>query len=81
MSMKALIVDDKRNVREVCELYLGNMGCFRQIAKAPDGICGFRMLENQQFDIILLDFDLPKKNGVEFVRDLVKFKSNQILTD
>lgn len=65
-----LIVDDDRGVVEVIELYCENLGCFRNIIKARDGSEASKKLANQKFAIILLDINMPKKSGVDIIKEL-----------
>lgn len=65
-----LIVDDDRGVIEVIELYCENLGCFRNIIKARDGSEASKKLANQKFALILLDINMPKKSGVDIIKEL-----------
>lgn len=37
---------------------------------APDGETALAKIQNQEFDLILLDIMLPKKDGLQILRDL-----------
>ncbi len=65
-----IIIDDDRGVVEVLELYCENLGCFRNIIKARDGSEASKKLENQKFALILLDINMPKKSGVDIIKEL-----------
>jgi response regulator of citrate/malate metabolism len=65
-----LIIDDDLAVCEVIKTYCKNMGCFNKIVIAQDGIIASQKLANQKFSLILVDYNLPKKNGYQIVNEL-----------
>ena len=65
-----LIVDDDSGVIEVLELYCENLGCFRNIITARDGSEASKKLANQAFSLILLDINMPRKSGVDIIKEL-----------
>lgn len=62
-----LIVDDDKNICEVLKEYCHNMGCFKNIVFAHDGIMATQKLRNQKFALILLDMNMPKKSGLDLL--------------
>lgn len=46
------------------------MGCFRNIVFAHDGMLASNKLRNQKFALILLDLKMPKKGGVDILREM-----------
>ena len=65
-----IIIDDDRGVIEVLEMYCENLGVFRNIIKARDGSEASKKLANQKFALILLDINMPKKSGVDIIKEL-----------
>ena len=68
---RILVVDDEARIREGCQLVLSDLGY--EVAIAPDGEQGLRMIEEQHFDIILLDLMMPTISGFDVlarVRDI-----------
>lgn len=65
-----IIIDDDRGVIEVLELYCENLGCFRNIIKARDGSEASKKLANQRFAIILLDINMPRKSGIDIIKEI-----------
>ena len=65
------------------KIYLESMGIFdlSKVSSAFDGIEGLRKIENQKFDIIFLDQNMPKKNGLEMLKHTPKHLLNQIIMD
>lgn len=62
-----LIVDDDKDICEILNEYCENMGCFKSIVFAHDGIMAAQKLRNQKFSIILLDINMPKKSGYDIL--------------
>ena len=73
MKKKILSVDDSPSVRKLVEFTLKSKGF--QVASAEDGVAALEIMENEQFDAIVLDINMPRMNGLEF---LEKVKSNDV---
>ena len=73
--MKALIVDDSSFIREYLRHLLHRMGVV--CAEAVDGSDALAVLETQtDFDLMLLDLNMPVMNGLECVKAVRKAKLN-----
>lgn len=71
--MRALIVDDSSFIREYLRHLLDRMGIY--CVEAADGNAALEVLANQQdFDLMLLDVNMPVMNGLECVKALRKAK-------
>lgn len=70
ISEDVIIIDDDRGVIEVLELYCENLGIFRNIIKAKDGSEASKKLANQKFCLILLDINMPRKSGVDIIKEV-----------
>ena len=72
---KILIIDDEHSIRatlkEILEFekYL--------VETAQDGIEGYKMAEEKNFDLIFCDIKMPKIDGIETLKKIVE---NNILT-
>ena len=62
-----LIVDDDKSICEILGEYCQNLGCFKNIVYAHDGIMATQKLRNQKFSLILLDINMPKKSGYDLL--------------
>jgi CheY-like chemotaxis protein len=66
-----LIVDDdpiaRQNFIQICE----DLNLFKNIIEAADGRVAIQKIINQNFDVILLDLKMPRKSGVDVIRDAV----------
>ena len=77
--MNVLIVDDSKIVRRVLTNTVKRFfaaptwpnGC--EIFEAEDGLVAMKMMEKEQIDIMLLDWNMPNMNGEEVV-DAVRAK-------
>ncbi len=65
-----LVVDDSRVVRKVARRILEDLGF--EVAEAADGSEGLAWVRTAMPDVILLDWNMPVMNGLEFVRRLRK---------
>ena len=65
-----LIVDDDSNLCDILKSYCKNMGCFRNILIANDGTNASVKMRNQKFSVIFLDINLPKKTGMDLLREV-----------
>jgi DNA-binding response OmpR family regulator len=61
--MKVLLVEDEKNIVSVLERGLGASGI--NVTSAYDGETGMELIKVTDFDVILLDVILPKRNGWE----------------
>lgn len=65
--LKVLIVDDEITMRKVTRSLLQAIGV-RTIHEAGDGTSGLELIRTLAPDVVILDWEMPSPNGVEFVR-------------
>src|SRR5262245_34949392 len=65
---KVLIIDDEEEIRESIELLLNSEGFSTDLA--ADGAEGIRKVEENFYDVVLLDLMLPGKSGMDVHRDI-----------
>ena len=65
---RILVVDDSITVREVQRQLLSNKGY--EVETAVDGFDGLEAARAGIFDLIISDIDMPRMNGIDFVRSL-----------
>ena len=70
MSRNVLIVDDSKLMRIMLKKIVKELQIFDQIEEAENGKVALEKLENDIFDIILLDIEMPVMNGVEALREI-----------
>lgn len=66
---KILIVDDAPSMRSVLKGALLNAG-FVNFSEADSGQAAINLLEQDKFQLIICDMDMPKGNGLEVLREV-----------
>lgn len=67
--MKCLVVDDSAIMRRVIDQILEMLG--HEAVQACNGLQAFdRLKEHEDVALILLDWNMPEMNGIEFLRAL-----------
>jgi two-component system chemotaxis response regulator CheY len=66
-NMKILIVDDFATMRRILKGALKQLG-FKNIVEAEDGSEAITLLKKEKVDLILSDWNMPKMNGLEFLK-------------
>lgn len=74
MANKALVIDDDKTVLELMKFQLEAEGF--NVTTADRGTKGLGFVEEDEFDIILTDLNLPDVNGIEMVRRCKEFSPN-----
>ncbi|KIA99497.1 response regulator transcription factor [Flavobacterium sp. KMS] len=64
--MHILIVEDEAGIVQFLQQGLEEEGY--QITTASDGLAGFELIQKQKFDLILLDWMLPKITGIDLCK-------------
>jgi DNA-binding NtrC family response regulator len=63
-----LVIDDEAEIREGLELLLSSEGY--SVSCAETGAAGLARLEQEPYDLLLLDVSLPDRNGLDLLRDI-----------
>jgi len=69
--IKVLIVDDSAVVRQVLTGLLGGVSGIKVIGAAPDPIFAMKKMESEWPDVIVLDIEMPRMDGVTFLKKLM----------
>jgi DNA-binding response OmpR family regulator len=78
MKMKILIVEDEAGIVQFLKQGLEEEGY--DVSAALDGLAGFELFKKESFDLILLDWMLPKMNGLELCKAIrIKDKTIPII--
>ncbi len=70
MQKEILIVEDNELNMKLMSDLMESLG--HKVTKAADGECALNIIENNDFDLILLDIQLPKKSGYEVLKEMKK---------
>ncbi|MGC2418580.1 MAG: response regulator, partial [Candidatus Acidiferrales bacterium] len=69
-----LVVDDELEIREGLEALLTSEGF--QVTPAETAAAGLQRLEEQPYDLVLLDVSLPDHNGLDLLREIKQRDAN-----
>ncbi len=67
--MKVLVVDDSGVMRKIIIRSLNAVGVM-DVVEAADGQEGFSLFQAHSFDLVLTDWNMPVRNGLELVTDI-----------
>lgn len=65
---KILIIEDDADIAQLIKLHLQDI--YQQVTIASDGLQGFQLATDEQWDLIVLDIRLPGKDGLDVCRAL-----------
>jgi two-component system chemotaxis response regulator CheY len=65
--MRVLVVDDFATMRKIVRNILKQIG-FENIAEAEDGNAALQLLKNDNFGLVVSDWNMPNMNGIELLR-------------
>jgi DNA-binding NarL/FixJ family response regulator len=74
--IRILVVDDNEDWRRLACLVLRIRPELQVICEASDGVEAVQNAEELRPDLILLDIDLPKLNGIEAARRILRLSPN-----
>ncbi|HHX61408.1 MAG TPA: response regulator transcription factor [Epulopiscium sp.] len=74
---RILIIEDDKSISEIQKDYLEMSGY--QVVCAFDGNSGLECIKNEDFDLIILDLMLPKKDGFDILREISATKEMPVL--
>jgi two-component system, chemotaxis family, chemotaxis protein CheY len=67
LQMKILAVDDFPTMRRIVKTLLRQLG-YTNVAEAEDGQAALTKLQQEKFDLVLLDWNMPKMTGLELLK-------------
>ena len=80
MAKRILVVDDSNSMRQMVAFSLTGAGY--DVMEAADGQKAFDIAQNNNFDLVLSDVNMPLMDGIQLVKELRKlptFKFTPIL--
>ena len=66
--MKILVVDDEKNLRQVLAIELSADG--DEVDAAEDGLKALELLEKTEYDVVLLDLNMPRMGGIDVLKKI-----------
>lgn len=79
MNIKAIIIDDEPLAIKVIETHLSEFQNFDIIATFNNPIAALETLKQETIDVIFLDINMSKMNGLEFLKT-IDIKPNVVIT-
>ena len=75
--IRTLIVDDHKIVREGLKLFLDDSDDISVEGEASNGEEAFKLITENNYDLVLLDISMPGKSGLEVLREIKSYKPEQ----
>ena len=72
MTTKVLIIDDSAMVRKILTQEISRDSSLKVVGSAPDPYIGRDMIVELQPDVIILDVEMPRMDGLTFLEKLMK---------
>ena len=79
MGIKVLIVDDSAVVRQVLQQELGKTRDIEILATAPDPIFAMEKMKLAWPDVIVLDIEMPRMDGLTFLRQVMATRPTPVV--
>jgi DNA-binding NtrC family response regulator len=77
--LKVLVVDDDAGLRLAVKAVLQNAPNKFQVEEAFDGIDALEKVKAGNFDVVILDVDMPRMDGLEALRKIKEFQPGMIV--
>ncbi|PLX70683.1 MAG: response regulator [Denitrovibrio sp.] len=74
---KILIIDDEEHIRAHYTALLSDQGF--DVKSAEDGTSGLAAFRDEEFDLVLLDVNMPDKSGLEVLKEIKGIKDAQVV--
>lgn len=70
MKINCLIVDDEPLALDVIAAYIDRIDGLELVGRCDNALNAFEALQNNQVDLLFLDIQMPKLDGIEFIKTL-----------
>ena len=75
--LNVLIIDDEEQICELVENFLMGSKYFERLVTASSAFQATQKMQNQKFDLVIVDFYMQGKNGIDFIKDMRKSMKNK----
>jgi two-component system chemotaxis response regulator CheB len=79
MKIKVLIVDDSALIRSVMSEIIGSQSDMEVVGVAPDPLVAREMIKRLNPDVLTLDVEMPKMDGLDFLEKLMRLRPMPVL--
>jgi len=69
MKLKCIIIDDEPIARKVLQEFIEDVDFLELIGQAENPLKAMSLLNSNEVDIIFLDINMPKLNGIDFLKN------------
>ncbi|MGI6851758.1 protein-glutamate methylesterase/protein-glutamine glutaminase [Mesorhizobium sp. 1B3] len=77
--VRVLIIDDSPTMRKIIAFALNGAPGIEVVGEAPDPTEAFRLVDTLDPDVITLDVEMPKMNGLDFLRRVMKHRPRPVI--
>ena len=70
--IRVTIVDDHEIFRSGLKMVINKLGYAKVVAEAADGVEFLELLEQEETDIVLMDIEMPRMNGIEATKKAIE---------
>jgi len=77
--VRVLVVDDSALVRRILARELEAAGGIEVVASAPDPYAARDRIVELQPDVVTLDLEMPRMNGITFLRKLMRYRPTPVI--
>lgn len=70
--LRVLVVDDQALFREIARSMFDSSGEFEVVAEASDGVTAVDIYQRMRPDLVLMDIQMARMNGIEATRLILK---------
>ncbi|MGB4774718.1 MAG: response regulator, partial [Daejeonella sp.] len=79
MKLKCIIIDDEPVARKILQEFIEEIDFLELIGEAENPLKAMTLLNDNDIDLIFLDINMPKINGIDFLKNS-KNTANVIMT-
>ena len=76
MSIRLLIADDIDAIRENIKSFLGKQPDIEVVGEAKDGVTAVELAKKLSPDVVLMDVNMPKMNGIEAADSIIRYNAD-----
>lgn len=76
---KVLLVDDEVHIRKYIGLVVKSTLDAPEIIEAPNGAEGLKLFKQERPDLVLLDINMPVRDGLETLADIMEHDSDALV--
>ncbi|MBN1385775.1 response regulator [Candidatus Woesearchaeota archaeon] len=78
MALRVLVVDDSNFMRSMIKNILKETSV-KEILEASDGDEAVKMFRDNEPGLVFMDIMMPKKNGIEALREIMKIRKDAVV--